>query len=519
LFCFLTCLYLLIGSREPPWADAKVMYETAVSLVDHQRLDLDLDAPAFFFAFHGGKKYGLYPLGNTLAIMPSRLLYHGLAALPKAPTGLLAIFTSHLSSSLLAAGCCAMFFWLLEQEKISRRTATLLSLALGAQTILVIYARVAYSEALQAFLMVWMTVLAFKLAEQPTARRAAAAGFVVGWLVTTKAINVFPVGVALLYLVWSLRHERAQLARTVGIAALACLPWAVLTLVLNRIKTGSFFDTGYTTAGGAPVFSGQFYPALIGYFLSPGKSIFFYSPVLVLGLLGVRSYLRTHPAHAWLALGLIAAVLLPHLKFPAWPGGWVWGPRYAVAVTPLILLPAAPWLDEVLARGLTWLRAVALAALGTASFIVQLAGCSFFWDFYIRMALALRPAQDESIIYMTTVFVPQLSPIVMHLWIAWHKLLGAVKLPPDPPFRTVVPNFSFATMDAHFRGMPFDFWFLQWFAPSGSRPWGLALLTLLLLGLLWSGFGIVRGLRQDRSPWLRPSLPSPRPAARAHRRS
>src|SRR4051794_35561628 len=159
LFCFLTCLYLLIGSREPPWADAKVMYETAVSIVDRQSLELQFDAPPFFFAVHNGKKYGLYPMGNTLAMIPSRALYHALALIPKAPVGLLAILTSHLSSSLLAAGCCVMFFWLLEGEKVSRRTATLLTLALGTQTILVIYARVAYSEALQAFLFVWMTAL------------------------------------------------------------------------------------------------------------------------------------------------------------------------------------------------------------------------------------------------------------------------------------------------------------------------------------------------------------------------
>src|SRR3954466_12957682 len=96
LFCFLTCLYLLIGSREPPWADARVMYETAVSLVDHRTLQLEIDAPPFFFAVHDGKKYGLYPMGNTFAMVPCRLLYHALAKIPKAPLGLLAILTSHL---------------------------------------------------------------------------------------------------------------------------------------------------------------------------------------------------------------------------------------------------------------------------------------------------------------------------------------------------------------------------------------------------------------------------------------
>src|SRR4029079_17221140 len=104
-------------------------YETAVSMVDPHTLQLEIDAPPFFFTVHNGKKYGLYPMGNTFAMIPCRMLYHALVQLPQAPGALLAILTSHLASSLLAAGCCVMFFGLLEDEKVSRRTATLLSLA------------------------------------------------------------------------------------------------------------------------------------------------------------------------------------------------------------------------------------------------------------------------------------------------------------------------------------------------------------------------------------------------------
>lgn len=497
LFCFLTCLYLLIGSREPPWADAKVMYETTVSIVDRQSLELKFDAPPFFFTVYKGKKYGLYPMGNTLAMVPSRLLYHALALLPKAPKDHLANFTSHLSSSLLAAGCCVLFFGLLEQQRISRRTAALLALALGTGTILVIYARVAYSEALQAFLMIWMTALAFRLAERPTRRDALVAGFVVGWLVTTKAINVLPVGVGLLYVGWQLRRDPRQLARTVAFAALTCLPWGILTMVLNYIKTGSPFDTGYTAAGGVPVFSGQFYPAAFGFLLSPGKGIYAFSPILILGLIGARSYFRANRSHALLVLALVASVLLPHMKFPAWPGGWVWGPRYAVMLTPLLLLPAAPWLDEWLTRGLGRVRALLLGGLAAISAGVQAVGCFFFWDFYIRMAIALRPPSEEPLTYISTVFVPQLSPIVMHTWLAWHKLMGAVRFPPDPPFRTVISHVP-PVINDHFRGLRFDFWFLHWFEKTGPHVWGIVVLTVLGVGLIWSGVGLVRGLRAPR---------------------
>jgi len=496
LFCFLTCLYLLIGTREPPWADARVMHEVAVSLVDRHRLDIELDAPAFWFSFHQGKKYGLYPMGNTLAMVPARLLYKLLVKLPHAPVIHLNILTSHLASTVAAAACCVLFLGLLRRDGVGERAALVTSLALGTMTILVIYARVAYSEALQACLFVWLVSLVFRLEEAPTRARGAAAGFAAGWLVTTKAVNLVAVGVILIYVIWRFRRQRQDLLRVIGFAALTFLPWAILTLAVNRLKSGSFFDTGYTRVGGAPVYSGAFYPAVFGYLFSPGKSVFFCSPVLILGVLGARSYFRRNRSRALFLLAVVAAVLLPHLLFPSWYAGWVWGPRYTVTVTPLFLVPAAHWLEEHGKCGLTRARTAALAALGTVSALVQAIGCFFFWDFYIRMALALRPRADENFTYATTVFVPQCSPIVMHAWLAFHKLRGDVDFPPNAPFTHMFPVTP--EINAHWRGLHFDFWFLHWFTRGGPSVWGAVLLVLLVAGLLWSGIGLGRRLARPR---------------------
>jgi hypothetical protein len=284
----------------------------------------------------------------------------------------------------------------------------------------------------------------------------------------------------------------------IGFAALAFLPWALFTLAMNRLKTGSFFDTGYTRAGGVPVFSGPFYPAVFGYLFSPGKSVFFFSPVLILGVLGAPGYFRRHRAHALLLLAVSIAVWLPHLLFPAWYGGWVWGPRYTVSVMPLMLVPAAHWLEEHGKRGLTRARAAALALLGAVGVLVQAVGCAFFWDFYIRMALALRPHTDENLTYVSTVFVPQLSPIVMHAWLAWHKLKGDVSFPPNAPFTSVLP--ASPEVNQHWNALRFDFWFLHWFTKGGPKLWAAGLLALLAAGLFWSGIGVARRLLARQRP-------------------
>jgi hypothetical protein len=498
LFCFLTCLYLLIGTREPPWADARVMHEAAVSLVDRHRLDIDLDAPAFFFSFYQGKKYSLYPMGNTLAIIPARLLYKVLERIPHAPATHLAILTSHLASTVAAALACMLFLGLLRRDGVGDRTALIASLALGTMTILVIYARVAYSEALQSCLFIWIVNLVFKLEQAPTRGTAALAGFAAGWLITTKAVNVFAVGVILLYLVWRFWRQRQDLVRVVVCSALAFLPWAILTLVINRLKTGSFFDTGYTKAGGVGVFSGPIYPAIYGYLFSPGKSIFFTSPIIILGVLGAPAYFRRNRIHALFLLAVVASVWVPHLLFPAWYGGWVWGPRYTVPVMAFFLVPAAHWLEEHGKRGLSRARIAVLAGLGTMSALVQAIGCFFFWDFYIRMAIALKPAADENLTYVSTVFVPQLSPIVMHAWLAFHKWVGGgPTLPPGAPFTSVLA--ASPEVQAHWRGLHFDFWFLHWFTKDGPQLWGAGLLVLLGVGLLWSAAGLRRHLARPRA--------------------
>jgi hypothetical protein len=498
LFCLLACLYLLFASREPPWADAHVMYETAAQIVDKHRLDLDLGGPASFYSFRDGKKYGLYPIGNVLALVPSyalgRVITNALAKSPTAPKDLLTVYLSHLSPSLLAAACCALFFGLVRREGASTRIALFLALALGTMTILTIYARVAYSEALQSFLFVWLFGLALRLGDEPTPGRAALAGFAGGWLVATKAVNVIAVGVVLLYVVWRARADVRRLLIALAAAALTFLPWAAAILWLNKIKTGSFFDTGYATAGGGTNFSGQFYPALFGYVFSPGKSMFWFSPVLLLGVLGFPAYYRRDRARALFLLGVIGAVLIPHLWFRAWYGGWVWGPRYTVPLTALMLLPAACWLGPALSRGRVWLRRAAVGVLAAVGLWVQIAGCAFFWDFYVRMAINVRPPADENFTYVATVFVPQFSPIVMHSWLAWQKLKH-VEVMPDPPFKAIaitIPN-----LQAHYKALRWDLWWKQWFeAPAAAPRWAWIMMGVFLLGALWAAAGLWRRARR-----------------------
>jgi hypothetical protein len=114
-----------------------------------------------------------------------------------------------------------------------------------------------------------------------------------------------------------------------------------------------------------------FWIGLRGLLFSPGKSLFLYSPWLLLAVPGTWLFLRRHrrdgvliAVFPWLIVGLYSMKLVFH--------GGSWGPRYLVTVVPLLAVAVAPVVDWCLRRGRT--ARVGLAALTALSIGAQLIG-------------------------------------------------------------------------------------------------------------------------------------------------
>src|SRR5581483_3525417 len=97
---------------------------------------------------------------------------------------------------------------------------------------------------------------------------------------------------------------------------------------------------------------------LYGFFLSPGKCLFLYAPVVLVGVLAVPFAPRRHrPAVALMvALGAVNVALFA--RFFQWHGDHAWGPRYLIMTIPFFVLPLAPLLDRI-----RWQRALAVSAV------------------------------------------------------------------------------------------------------------------------------------------------------------
>lgn len=172
---------------------------------------------------------------------------------------------------------------------------------------------------------------------------------------------------------WRARIETALLAGLGG-----ALPFA-FGLWMHAQSWGSPLKTGYAfleNKAYVEVHKGGFFgvgapklEAFGGALFSPGTGLFFFSPVLFVGLLALllglwrgREQIRSLQRRAaWLGLLGLSASFLFIAGHTGWRGGWTVGPRYIIAVTPLLGL----FCIEALAmkRLRPWLGPLALVSI------------------------------------------------------------------------------------------------------------------------------------------------------------
>ncbi|HEC22218.1 MAG TPA: hypothetical protein ENI95_04805, partial [Chloroflexi bacterium] len=192
------------------------------------------------------------------------------------------------------------------------------------------------------------------------------------------------------------------------------------------------------------------YPTL-GYLFSPGKGIFWYSPVTLLALGGPFVLPRRRWRESWLPLAftLWFAFSYGAVRQELWHGGAGWGPRYMVPLTPFLVLAALPLLERILDHKSTWPR-LALGVLVLGALAVQLGGTyvnihSYYA--YQQAATGLVPWHDTiiwsvrwsqaigSLLYLPQAetdllwLIPQPDWPVVTLIMAGLGLVGGVLLP------------------------------------------------------------------------------------------
>jgi hypothetical protein len=386
--------------------------------------------------------------------------------------GLAGGFTAALCVALL----CVVFLGHLRRAGVRDPVALLATLGLGLASGLVAAGRVPDGSALAALLL----LVAVRASREATRGAALALGLSAGALVLTDPVYLPAAGVLAIASAW--RHRGQPDAPLRALACLGPFLLGAAGLALYRHLTGYLPDPPGDVAEG-----------LYGLTLSTGKSLFLYSPPLLLLSWAGPAWWRTRRADAVVGLAVIAAVLLAVGAQSGWHGDPAWGPRRLVPLVPLVAEPIALWLDAAWATLRLRLQALAIG-LALAGVGVQLLGAAFAPAAYLRVATAVRN-QSGAPVWFTDPpshahFIPQFSPIAGHAWLLSHHLRGDKALGADPPFRLLVPTAL--KLEPEAAQLRLDWWPLG--APPLAAALGLATFAAAVTGV--AVYGLSRRRRR-----------------------
>jgi hypothetical protein len=394
LFGTIFFLYLFSTSSARPWGDATPVWEVAENIVRDQSLRANTRWPLTLPNGRDGQLYGLAPLFQVLVHIPGATIQRKI--IENFPTywQISWRFTSHLAPTLLGTLACVLFFGLCRRLGLRPIPAAATTLALAFASSAWVYSRYPYSETLQMFCFTGLFSKALDVRNKPTWRQAVLLGIWAGLLVNAKPVFLLTgLGVGL-FLAWELRRNFRALI-LVGLVSIAsALPLGAVYLLYNYIRWGSIFFTGYglsistsgiTTAGGVHETT---LVGLYGMFFSPGKSIFLYSPPLLVSLFALYRFTRRFP---YIMLAMVLTILpglYIHAQLISWAGDYAWGTRYAIFALPIFMLPAGFLVDDWMLKLRSFRRWLGIGFLVSTFLVggfVTYLGNAIYWDHFIRI--------------------------------------------------------------------------------------------------------------------------------------
>ena len=278
----------------------------------------------------------------------------------------------------------------------------------------------------------------------------------------------------------------------------------LLSFAYNDLRFGSFLDNGkmHALSQRHPVWGNPIVglPTLL---VSPGKSLFLYSPPLVLGLLGIRFLWRRNPEVAFAVVN--ASILLVSFMscYAGLGGDFCWGPRYLTVLLPLWSL-AFPFVPLEKVRRDVVLGIVALG-LVIQTMAVSVEPQRFFfergfedlfwaedpWVYFKHSALFARVPEVASLSQGPPATAQFTTPTPNPDWYT-YSILGPPLNVPRSESPLWMQNFKIFYLP---RPFPLA---MSWIRPAlrpinlGAWLWGILATGLLGVGLIYRGFGLTR---------------------------
>lgn len=413
LFAALSTLYCLLGQGTITAYDEGSMLEVTKSLVRGGRFDVP---PAVGKMGRNGRYFSQYGIGQSMAAVPFYvvgLAAGRLAARKGLPASRVADAVVSFFNCFVTGATVGVVFLFAHELGTSAKMSVACALTYGLATLALPYAKFFYSDPLCALLLLCAALHMVRMEtmhERTSAvRRALWIGVFLGLAMLVRIAAAVPalVFVGVLLLRNGLRPN--ALGRNLATTA-ACvgplLAAAALIGGYNAWRFGSPTDSGYRGVG----FDTPLWYGLYVLLLSPGRSLFLHSPVVILGAIAFPRLVRHRPFAGWLLLVASAAQVLFFAAFRYPEGGWSYGPRLLLPVVGFFTLPLALELGYWAGR----LPTLAAAGLVATSALVQLPAV---WVHPSRHTYELA-AQDPDGFFWRTIH----RPADAHVFALWRDV-------------------------------------------------------------------------------------------------
>ncbi len=478
IYFSLLSLYLLTASGHFYSTDHLGMYEATKSFVNHGGYEVPakVGTPGkngFYAPAEPGLAYvaaPLYLLGSAVdAAAPGLRRYFGGPLIgqwdppPLLFGGNVTIFFVSLTNQLVGPLIAVVLFYLCLHLGFRSLASAATALSYGVATMAFPGAHEFFAHPIETLCLLGPLTILIEHRQALRPGDTIYAGAVLGFGIITRLNLLLIAPLFVLYVLYvrlrvdwrlvSIDHLKQQVSgdRRLLLGFIAPVAASVIiVLVLNVVRFGSAL-AGHASAGGS-LSLGTLPEGLYGYLLSPGRSFFLYSPPTLAGVLAYRRFLRAHAPEAVLFAAVAGVFVLLYGSFQFWPGAGCWGPRYLEPLVPLLMVPAAYWLESAAGRvgfGLLTALGVVIATAGVVVNPVYAEEWRGLWGGGVT-----APFQANAYLY-----VPSISPPVIHLqdllahrnWDLWLEFVAKTYGTPTLLVSLFVPLVCLALSAMAFR--------------------------------------------------------------------
>ena len=322
--------------------------------------------------------------------------------------GDLHIFTVSFFNSFVTATLLSVFFALCRRLGNTRQSSLVSVCVLGLATLIGGHAKNFFTHGLVALNLLAAVVCLVHVRQTRQRWLPSLAGVFAGGLILTRPVSAVILPWLVAYTAFASDRDTQRLKRVslfvgpIGVAMLS-------VLLFNWYRFGNPFDLGYGHTAGfeTPLFDTSILVGLYGQLFSVGRSIFLYSPPLLLAVVMWPRFVRKHReerALNFMVVGITLTFLVLYAVWFNWWGGWSFGNRFLLPVVPLLML-AFPEVVERLSQERNLILLSATGVLLTCGFVIQVLGVSI----HISMAYHAYQLADYSCL-----FIPEKSHLAAH---------------------------------------------------------------------------------------------------------